>query len=492
METFFFYLIKASVCLVLFYLLYKSLLSRETFFRFNRYVLLSGMVICVLLPLISLHTEEETVLQKPFIEIENKIMSERINENPLVEFSALKTKEVVFEEKNASTQMEKENPFSFSTTSWIAFLYVSGFCINFIFLAVSIAKMTSIIRNGKKIQGRKYSIIITQKKICPFSFGKYMVLSETDYRQNPDEIIRHEEVHTQMKHSCDIVLMEFFILVFWFNPVIWLLKRELQDVHEYEADNGVIQSGIDATKYQLLLIKKAVGVSSYAIANSFNHSKIKNRITMILKKKSTQGARLKTLFFIPLAAVGLHAFAHPEMIRAEESLSKGESTTNLQETQQAAENYFAVTPPPPLMKETKVLLDTVKTKAKDVPPPPPLMKETKVPPRPKTNIEKDSIAEQKFLDQQRLRLEKLAQNGTILKSDTVAGKKIKILYTQTFILNERGDTIETVSPLINEKGEVTKVTKSGNQQVSYVDRDCQLLWLEKIHGKGTRQKNFEF
>jgi hypothetical protein len=568
MEAFFFYLIKASVCLVLFYLLYKFLLSRETFFRFNRYVLLSGMAICVSLPLIHLQTEKETVLQKPFVEIENRIISERINEIPDVESTVLPARETVLEKESASIQMEKDEYFSLSTGTWMAILYAIGFGIHFIFLAISIVKMTLIIRKGKKIQQEKYRIILTQKKRCPFSFGKFIVLSENDYRQNPDEIIRHEEVHAQMRHSLDIIFIEFFILLFWFNPVIWLLKRELQDVHEYEADNGVIQSGIDATKYQLLLIKKAAGERSYAIANSFNHSKIKSRLTMMLKKKTTQRARLKTLFFIPLAAVGLHAFAHPEMIRVEESLTESEGTTIPQKTQQAAENYFA-----PEKNVAINVEDTVNTK-ESIPPKnkleigektkdgtvvkidtivsnngkninflhtkthiltesgdsivfiqllvdengdytkvtksgnqkvnkliggrmetikyaqiPPKIKKDTPPPPPK--IDRDT--KQKFLDKSRLRMEELIQRGSIVKRDTIVEKirdKISVLYTQTFILSERGDTLEAVYPLVDENGEITQVTKSGNQKVKVIDSDIQLHYMEQIHVKGKKTKNY--
>jgi hypothetical protein len=103
------------------------------------------------------------------------------------------------------------------------------------------------------------------------------------------------------------------------------LNRELRDIHEYEADNGVLQSGVNATKYQLLLIKKAAGKRACAIANSFNHSKIKKRITMMLKKESSRGARLKTLVFVPLAAASLLAFARPEIVRMEESLKQSDT-----------------------------------------------------------------------------------------------------------------------------------------------------------------------
>ena len=107
--------------------------------------------------------------------------------------------------------------------------------------------------------------------------------------------------------------MQIFLLVYWFNPVVWLLKRELQEVHEFEADNGVINTGIDATKYQLLLVKKAVGTRLYSMANGFNHSKLKKRITMMLKERTNRWARLKLLLAVPVMAGALYVFAQPEV-----------------------------------------------------------------------------------------------------------------------------------------------------------------------------------
>ena len=99
----------------------------------------------------------------------------------------------------------------------------------------------------------------------------------------------------------------------WFNPASWLLKQELQNIHEYEADESVIREGVNARQYQLLLIKKAVGTRLYSMANSFNHSKLKKRITMMLKEKSNPWARLKYLYVLPLAAIAVTAFARPEI-----------------------------------------------------------------------------------------------------------------------------------------------------------------------------------
>ena len=128
-------------------------------------------------------------------------------------------------------------------------------------------------------------------------------------------------MHLRYHHSLDLVFLEIVLLTQWFNPAVWLLKRELRDIHEYQADNGVLNHGIDATKYQLLLVKKAVGSSLYTLANSFNHSKIKKRITMMLKKKSNNWARLKLALLLPVGLAALSAFARPRMPLSLETMS---------------------------------------------------------------------------------------------------------------------------------------------------------------------------
>lgn len=113
--------------------------------------------------------------------------------------------------------------------------------------------------------------------VAPFSWMKYIVISRQDYEENGREILIHEKEHIRLKHSYDLLFLQLYQVIYWFNPVAWLLKRELQIIHEYEADEKVLQTGIDAKKYQLLLIKKAVGSQRFtSMTNSFNHSKLKS------------------------------------------------------------------------------------------------------------------------------------------------------------------------------------------------------------------------
>lgn len=140
-----------------------------------------------------------------------------------------------------------------------------------------------------------------------------IVISEADLQNHRREILLHESAHIRKHHSWDLLAADLCIGLQWFNPAAWLLKRELQTVHEYEADNYVLEQGIDAKQYQLLLIKRSVGSKFYYITNHFNHNKLNKRITMMLKKKSNRKATLKYLYVIPVALCTVSVFAHPEI-----------------------------------------------------------------------------------------------------------------------------------------------------------------------------------
>ena len=163
--------------------------------------------------------------------------------------------------------------------------------------------------------------MVHNQEIAPFSWMKYIVISRKDLEENGREILIHEMAHIHHRHSVDLLVADICIFFQWFNPSAWLLKQELQNVHEYEADETVINEGVNAKEYQLLLIKKAVGTRLYSMANSFNHSKLKKRITMMLKEKSNPWARLKYLYVLPLAAIAVTAFARPEISEKMEEIS---------------------------------------------------------------------------------------------------------------------------------------------------------------------------
>jgi TonB family protein len=163
----------------------------------------------------------------------------------------------------------------------------------------------------------------------------HIVISEKDYEENGHNILLHEQAHIACCHSWDVLWLSLVEVLQWFNPFIWMLSKEMQDVHEYEADLCVLRKGINAKDYQLLIIQKAAGPSSSAFANGFNHSSLKKRITMMIKEKSNPWARAKYLYLLPVAAICMIACtqspkstdkAEPEVKVTEVEVEKEEVT----------------------------------------------------------------------------------------------------------------------------------------------------------------------
>jgi len=292
MGLFFVYILKSSVCLALFYLFYRLLLSNETFHRFNRMALLGLLALSCLIPLMEVTVKEPSDVSLPFLSLEEMLMMASVE---------------------SVTMVEEAEPVVFP---WRELLmgYLAGILFFFLRHVWSLGRMLRLIgRCQKEMLGQGIVLFTHREKVAPFSWMKAIVISEADLEESGEAILKHESAHIRNGHSWDLLLAEVCIFFQWFNPAAWLLKQELQNIHEFEADEWVISQGIDAKKYQLLLIKKAVGARLYSIANSFNHSSLKKRITMMIKKKSNPWARMKYLYVLPLAAIAVAAFARPEV-----------------------------------------------------------------------------------------------------------------------------------------------------------------------------------
>ncbi|WP_158712904.1 M56 family metallopeptidase [Parabacteroides pacaensis] len=250
-------------------------------------------------------------------------------------------------EKEKEKQVVSKDLFSFVTISF--FLYIIGSTICVISFIHSIKCIIKIIHKSVPIKKGNEIIYIHKENLSPFSWGNCIVMSEADYLHYPEEILTHERVHIRKKHTLDLIFIECILLLHWFNPAVWLLKRELQELHEYEADAGVLKKGIHATNYQLLLVKKAVG-GRYTLTNSFNHSKIKNRITMMLKEKSSKWAQTKLLLLFPLGCIAFQLVSRPAYKATENQQSMQQDPTSFRTTtmievknQQSPEKSYIVT-----------------------------------------------------------------------------------------------------------------------------------------------------
>lgn len=295
------YLLQSGACLAGFYFVYKLFLSRETLHRFNRMLLLSVIVVSAVLPLCRITVEREL----PVAATET-----------VIEVSEITAAEIV-----------EDKGLDYETAICIVFLL--GAAATAARLIFSIASVRRIIASGTTTTTDDgISLTIMDGDTKPFSWMRHIVLSAKDAEEDGRIIIAHETAHIRLHHSWDILAVDIIGCLQWFNPALWLLRRELQSLHEYEADDAVLASGVNIKEYQMLLIKKAVGGRLLTIANCLNHSKLKNRITMMLQKPSSRWSAGKALLMLPLVGLSLGAFARTVYVLPQEQDKVMQNSSN--------------------------------------------------------------------------------------------------------------------------------------------------------------------
>lgn len=346
MGAFLFYLFKSTLCLTMLYLLFRLCFRGDTLFRTNRFLLLGGTAVCLLLPLVQVDVPQDSLWQRPVAVVEavltESFMEETSASGPLSEAEAV----LMVPDGIGGEAMTLRSGTSFGWVHLLAALYAGGAVLTLGSFLLSHRRMRQLLRRCPVRECSGCRLVIGPRGRQSFSWGRTVVLSQEDYEQNRETVLLHERMHLHYCHTADLLWMELLIVLHWFNPTAWLLMRELREVHEFEADRGVLSYGIDATQYQLLLVKKSVGTRLYSMASGFGHSKLKQRINMMLKKRTNGLARLKLLLFVPVVSGTLYAFARPEVKNAVEQVVKPQVCEPLQDTvrqdeRELLEQYFA-------------------------------------------------------------------------------------------------------------------------------------------------------
>lgn len=283
MEALLTYTWRVAACLAVAWLFFRLLLGRETFCRLNRLVVLALLVLSFLLPLCVI-----TVRREVPIPYEVWVHATEV--------------------RSAAAPVSAAAPFPWAAL--LGGLYLAGVLAAACRMAWSLAAVVRVIRRGRRERLADGVVLVrTPQPVTPFSWGRYVVLAETEPAEEVATILLHERAHVRLHHTWDLLFADLAGCLQWFNPAVWLLRRELCAIHEYEADRAVLEAGTDARTYQLLLVRRAVGTQAFVAANNFNHSKLQNRIAMMLKKRSSRWAAARTLLILPLSALALGAFA---------------------------------------------------------------------------------------------------------------------------------------------------------------------------------------
>lgn len=195
----------------------------------------------------------------------------------------------------------------FDLWSLLLTIWSGGCLIALILSAASVIRILAIIAGAEKreIDGRKV-YVTDNTHIAPFSFGNIIVINRRDIEEQADIILSHEKGHVRFHHTHDMLLAQALVILCWYNPAAWLLRKELKSIHEYQADRYVLDMGNDMHDYQLFLIMKAARSSFPAIGNNLNKSRLKKRIVMMQKSVSGSSS-LRFGYAAPLVAMVLAA-----------------------------------------------------------------------------------------------------------------------------------------------------------------------------------------
>ncbi|SOD88655.1 M56 family metallopeptidase [Spirosoma fluviale] len=280
------YLLTASLYLLLFYGCYALLLRRNTFFGMNRAYLLVSVGLSLLLPLVELPTGTGDSLPVGTIILPTFVIG--------------------------SPQPQSD---SLTASDWLCLIYGLGVFATLVRMGVNLWSVFRLIRRGTAKRTPAYTLVQLPTNEAPsFSFGRYLVLNQTDARTQPEALMRHEEAHIRQRHTADVLLLEVTQAFFWFNPVLWLYKRALQEIHEFLADQAAVRQLSASTipthyiaaqpTYAQQLVAYALDVPMTALTTPFvSKSTLKQRIVMLQKPQTHRRALLGYVLALPLAAL---------------------------------------------------------------------------------------------------------------------------------------------------------------------------------------------
>jgi TonB-dependent SusC/RagA subfamily outer membrane receptor len=301
METFLFYLLRSSLVAILLYGIFKAIFSQTTFHGANRIALDSILVVSVVLPLFRFRLIPETAHSMMDI---SAINGSNLSELPV---------------SSVGQSFWQNIPW----IEIIAIFYFVGLSFFLIRQLLGFMRLAAMIRTSEKEAVSHAAILcITDCKIQPFSWFRYIVVSKDDVKSNYFPVILwHESTHVERYHSVDRTIFDLFACIFWFNPFAWQLRREIQTVHEYQADEHTLESGVDIEQYQLLLIRKSAGENTFALANNFLQRDLHKRIRMMKTIHTNISRKWQYALMLPGIAISLIALSIPALYAKADSIN---------------------------------------------------------------------------------------------------------------------------------------------------------------------------
>ncbi|MBO4268291.1 MAG: hypothetical protein J5869_02845 [Bacteroidaceae bacterium] len=314
MIAFLIYQLKVTVIAAVLYLIYRLTLSKQTFHGFNRMMLLLIAALAFILPVCqvgsnNLVNDVRNVFHiTPDIAISSDNTVSAINNTvSAINNTVVMPSEERTSQMNPVPDVSEPEPAPLNKFRLVCIILFAVWCIGFIW--VSYDKLKSLISVRKVIKSGRYAdrqdecdVIENDDIAQPMNWMNYVMMPREWLKKENAAVWKHEMSHAHKAHSIDLLLIDMMQLFQWFNPVMYLLQKELEMIHEYQADRAVLESGADARQYKLMLVQAVAESRGYAMTSWLRQTNLKKRIDMMQKKESNRWNRLRALF-IPLFAV---------------------------------------------------------------------------------------------------------------------------------------------------------------------------------------------
>ena len=331
---------KVAVLIAVFYMFYRLMLARETFHRVNRIVLLLTAVASFVLPLCVITFHETVVMPMPQVSVGDLQV--------------------------ASVEVSDDTEPLWQTL--LPMVFMIGMLATLGHTLLSMFRILMLIKRSEKHPQEDGTVICVSgnANLSPFSWMHYIVMNQSDYAEQNAAVLAHERGHIRLRHSWDLLLVDTLTALQWFNPAMWMLRSDLRALHEYEADGAVLSLGINARQYQYLLITKAAGIGGYSLANGISHSTLKDRINMMLHKKSNQTSLLKLLALVPIVGLALAVNAEKVQDVVYTDASEVSETVSIEQEQILPEaTAEAVSQPEEMLADDEKVIIKVHVSAKE-------------------------------------------------------------------------------------------------------------------------------
>ncbi len=294
------YGLKVTICTMVFSFIYNILMRRDTHFVLNRVFLLSAIVLSLTIPLVQFNIFNLSG-HSP-VTYESSVVFQR----------NLQIVESVVTEYQTVLSNSWAIPSDFISTKLFIrplYLFVGLFLlVRFMMAGISLYRH---FRSSPKVNYEKYSIIISDSITSPFSFFRWIFMNRFDLEDKPClAVLMHEKAHSRQLHSLDILLIELFSIIFWFNPFVYMMKKAIRQNHEFLADSIALNSGMNITDYQQFLLRNPFRSTEISLVSSHEPSLIKQRFEMMSKRRSYSLSKAKSLILLPVILILLVGFSN--------------------------------------------------------------------------------------------------------------------------------------------------------------------------------------